>query len=310
MHSRLLPRIALGLSLAAVLGLAGCATTATSKVKQSVDVNHYRECYQPVSYLRQSDERMKKAVAQGAVTGGLLGALAGGLMGGDNRGEHALIGAAAGAIAGGFAGYYQEKQRQIADDNERIESYGADLSRTSSEYERTIRLAQEAQNCYQARYTELMSSKANGMASSEGRARLKEIISGLKETNQLMAAVDGRMGTDLNNYEQAYEQDLGKVGLQRNDVAATVGPVEVAPIAQTPAAKPAPAAKPTPKPAAVASAKPVSYGTQNTERKLQEAKARQAESKAVAQRGDTMVRDICSNPDVGDWGPTDLGCTA
>ena len=60
--------------------------------------------------------------------------------------------------------------------------------------------------------------KAKTVNDTEGRKRLAEIVSGLKESNDLIVAVNGKASEDLNNYTQAYEKDLQQVGVQRTDV--------------------------------------------------------------------------------------------
>src|SRR3546814_12222050 len=77
--------------------------------------------------------------AVGAVGGALLGAL----TDSENRGRNAAIGAAGGALAGGATGYYTERQKQIADDNQRID----DLALLRSE-EHTSELQSLMRNSY------------------------------------------------------------------------------------------------------------------------------------------------------------------
>lgn len=278
--------------------IAGCAAMgATGKVHQSVASNYYPQCYEPVKYLRESDTKMKEAVTKGAIMGGLLGAVTGALVGDDDhRGQSAAIGAVGGAIAGGFAGYYQQKKEQIADDNARIASYASDFDHSLNAMNRTIGFATQAQTCYQNRFDSLIAAKRDGsMPADEGRKRLQEIVAGLNETSQLIKAANGRSDTDINNYTKAYEQDLQEVGVQRNDVVATVKASE------TPATGKIKTKMPKPK--------PVPTVAVATEQKLQSAEAARAQSQALAQRTDSMVRDICTNPDVGDWGPSE-GCSA
>lgn len=54
--------------------------------------------------------------------------------------------------------------------------------------------------------------KAKTVNDTEGRKRLAEIVAGLKESNDLVIAVNGKASEDLNNYTQAYEKDLQQVG--------------------------------------------------------------------------------------------------
>lgn len=289
----------LALALASTVALSGCATTASSKVAASTHADFYPTCYQPVRDLRQSDQKMKDSVKSGALAGGIFGALAGAVSGDDeDAGRNALIGAAVGATAGGFLAYHNEKQKQIADDRARIASYSTDLDRSASDMDRSIGYASAAQACYQKEFTALVEArKAKTIGDNEGRRRLAEIVSGLKESNALMAAVDGRIGENIDTYAQAYEKDLEEVGVQRVAVS-EVAQAEIE--AEQP--KPPTSKKTTPQPARKM-AHNVPKEAVQTERTLQKAKLKRAESQQVAARGKGMVSDVCSNPDMGDWAP-------
>lgn len=272
--------------------LGGCASLgggASSKVAATTKAEYYPGCYEPVSHLRSSDAAMQKSVATGAIAGGLLGGLAGALTGNDDHAaRNVLIGATTGALVGGAAGYYAERQKQIADDRARIESYGSDFDRSTDDIDRSITYAKAAQDCYQREFTALQAAhKARSMSDGEGRKRFAEIISGLKETNALLAAVDGRAGENLDAYTQAYEKDLQQVGVERQAVSQVATPA----VSKKPATM---AAKPVPK--------NVPKEAVDTERKLQQATAKRSEIKDVTSRGVSMVSSACNNPDVGDWG--------
>jgi outer membrane lipoprotein SlyB len=275
-------RLAVG-AICTSLFLGGCATGgggASSKVAATTRAEYYPSCYEPVSHLRDSDAAMQKSVATGAVTGGLLGGLTGALTGGDHAGRNALIGAATGALVGGAVGYYTERQKQISDDHARIASYGTDIDNSVGDMDRSITYAQAAQDCYQREFTRLQAAhKAGKMTEAEGKKRFAEIVSGLKETNALLAAVDGRAGENIDTYTQAYEKDLQQIGVQRQSVSQ---------VAKAKTAKPA-AAK-VPKEAV------------DTEVKLQQADTKRSQVKQVTSRGTSMISSACNNPDVGDWG--------
>lgn len=286
-HSLLRSTLLCSAAFSALL-LGGCASIGggvSSKVAATTKANYYPACYEPVSHLRSSDAAMQKSVATGAVAGGLLGGLAGALSGGDHAGRNALIGATAGALVGGAAGYYSERQKQIADDKQRIASYAGDFERSSDDLDRSIAYAKAAQDCYQREFGKLQAAhRAKSMSDSEGRSRFAEIVSGLQETNALLAAVDGRAGENINTYTQAYEKDLQQVGVERQTVTA--------------AAKTESAASSKP----VATPKVVPQEAVATEQKLQIATAKRGEVQAISSRGSSMVSSACNNPDIGDWG--------
>jgi outer membrane lipoprotein SlyB len=291
-HSRALSLIVAGFS--AVL-IGGCATSPVSKVGASTQVEYYPTCYEPVQYLRDSNADVTKSVAGGAAIGAVGGALVGALTGsGEHRARNAAIGAAGGALAGGAVGYYTEKQKQIADDKQRIGAYGLDINRSAADIDRSSAYAKASQSCYQTQFASLISArKANTLDDSEGRKRLAEIVAGLKESNDLIVAVNGRASEDLNNYAQAYEKDLQAVGVQRADVV-TVATVSPAPVVNPSVRKKAPAKKKRPN---------VPKEAVATEKTLQDAAAKQAASQQVAAAGQSQVNSMCKNPDLGDWAP-------
>ncbi|MCJ8203800.1 type VI secretion system-associated lipoprotein TagQ [Pseudomonas sp. RGM2987] len=281
--------------------LTGCATSPTSKVASSTKVEYYPNCYEPVQHLRATEGNMTKSVVTGAAVGAVGGALLGALTADkEDRGRNAAIGAAGGALAGGAVGYYNERQKQIADDNQRIASYAADVNKSASDIDRSTAYAKASQQCYQSAFTKLVNDrKAKTVNDTEGRKRLAEIVAGLKESNDLIVAVNGKASEDLNNYTQAYEKDLQQVGVQRNDV------VTVVTADTTPVVAPATKTKTKTKvqPAKKKELPAVPKEAVATEKTLQDAKAKQAESKQVASAGTSQVNSMCKNPDLGDWAP-------
>ncbi|MGJ3439579.1 type VI secretion system-associated lipoprotein TagQ [Pseudomonas sp. Je.1.5.c] len=274
--------------------LAGCAGSPVSKVGASTKVEYYPSCYEPVQHLRSTDSDMTKSVATGALLGAVGGALTGALVDGDKRGRNAAIGAAGGALVGGAAGYYTERQKQISDDKQRIASYATDIDKSAADMDRTTTYAKASQSCYQREFANLMDGrKANRINDTEGRKRLAEIVAGLQESNNLISAVSGRLGENLNNYTQAYEQDLKQVGVQRADV--TVVAAAEAPKAAT-TGKKAKAVKKTKLP-------DVPKEAVATEKTLQNATSKKTEAQQVAKAGQDQVNGMCRNPDMGDWAP-------
>ncbi len=278
--------------------LTGCATSPASKVASSTKVEYYPNCYEPVQHLRATDSDMTKSVVTGAALGAAGGALLGALTGdSDKRGRNAAIGAAGGALAGGAAGYYTERQKQISDDNQRIASYSTDFNKSASDIDRSTAYAKASQQCYQSAFTKLVADrKAKTVNDTEGRKRLAEIVAGLKESNDLIVAVNGKASEDLNNYTQAYEKDLQQVGVQRNDVV-TVATADTAPVvAPAKGKKPVKVAK---KPALPV----VPKEAVTTEKSIQTVQAKQAESKQVASAGKAQLEGSCRDPNLADWAP-------
>ncbi|MFK3798476.1 MULTISPECIES: type VI secretion system-associated lipoprotein TagQ [unclassified Pseudomonas] len=275
--------------------MAGCANSPVSKVGATTKVEYYPTCYEPVQHLRQTDSDVSKSVLGGAAVGALGGALAGALVGNsEDRARNVAIGVAGGALVGGAAGYYTEKQKQIADDNQRIGSYATDIDKSTADIDRSVGYAKASQSCYQSEFTKLVEGrKAKTINDTEGRKRLAEIVAGLKESNDLITAVNGKAGEDINNYTQAYEKDLQTVGVKRADVA-TVAAADTTTTTTTTSKKKAPVKKKLPT---------VPQEAVSTEKTLQDAKAKQAASQQVAATGQSQVNAMCKNPDLGDWAP-------
>lgn len=280
--------------------LTGCATSPASKVASSTKVEYYPNCYEPVQHLRATDSNMTKSVVTGAAIGAAGGALLGVLTGDkENRGRNAAIGAAGGALAGGAAGYYTERQKQIADDNQRIASYAADVNKSASDIDRSTAYARASQQCYQSAFTKLVADrKAKTVNDTEGRKRLVEIVSGLKESNDLIVAVNGKAAEDLNNYTQAYEKDLQQVGVQRADVV-TVAQADATPVVTPGNKKKGTGTKPPKKPPLPT----VPTEAVNTEKTFQTAQTKQDESKKVASAGKAQIEGTCRDPNLADWAP-------
>lgn len=291
-HARTALLLAAGFS---TVLLGGCASSPASKVGATTKVEYYPTCYEPVKHLRATDGDMTRSVATGAVMGALGGALAGALVDDEKRGRNAAIGAAGGALVGGAAGYYTERQKQISDDKQRIASYATDIDKSAADMDRTTAYAKSSQSCYQREFTSLIDGrKAGRINDAEGRKRLAEIVSGLQESNKLLAAVNGRVGEDLNNYTQAYEQDLKQVGVQRTEVVAVAEPPKVATTGKKKGTKKVQPAKVN---------KNVPQEAVATEKTLQKATTKQAEAQQVAKAGTDQVNGMCRNPDMGDWAP-------
>ena len=286
-HARSALLLAAGFSTVLV---AGCSSSPVSKVGATTKVEYYPSCYEPVQHLRSTDGDMTRSVASGAVIGALGGALTGALVDGDNRGRNAAIGAAGGALVGGAAGYYTERQKQISDDKQRIASYATDIDKSAADLDRTTAYAKASQSCYQREFTSLIEGrKANRINDTEGRKRLAEIVSGLQESNKLLATVNGRVAENLDNYTQAYEQDLKQVGVARTDVATVAEPPKT-----TTGKK---------KTQAVKVNKAVPQEAVATEKTLQKATTKKAEAQQVANAGVDQVNKMCRSPDMGDWAP-------
>lgn len=278
----------LAMALSLLLTMSGCAQLSNTKgVEQQTVVNYYPKCYQPVSELRQADQQTKEKVAGSAITGALVGAAAGGIATG-GKATGVVLGAVAGALAGAYMGYYMDMKKQYADDRARMHAYGADIDRTTGQYNRTTTAARAAQRCYQQEYRKLVQArKSKKMQDDEGRRRFTEIVSGMSEANALLAAVDGRIGENLDVYAKAYREDAGSLGQNRAQASSTSSTPSTQ--AANRRLRSAPNRNTPPEVAAV-------------DRKVQTATAAREEIKTVSTSIAADIRNFCSSPDIGDWG--------
>ncbi len=301
----------LALAIASLLGLNGCAnlpgnesSAPVASVPRLVSTNYYSKCYQPVEDLRRYDasarmaKRQEEARTLGILTGAAIGAVAGAVLDKGNHGRGAVLGGLAGGIVGALATAQQDDSaaRQADQDRSRVANkYAQYIDGDVSDMDLTLAAAQKAQGCYQKEFTKLLSDKKrNRIGAQEGRARMTEIVAGLQETNGLIATVDSRFTENISAYSQAYEESLQKSGMSREQVANSDSGSRRSTKAKT---------------TRVSTAAVVPKEAKETERKLQKAEKKRTESQRVVQNGTSMVRDICKNPDAGDWAPTDK-CTA
>lgn len=297
-------RSTLVLAIAGSLGLHGCANlpgqeSQVSSVPRLVTTDYYPNCYQPVEDLRRYDvsarmaKRQEEARTAGILAGAALGAIAGAALDRSNRGRGALLGGLAGSLLGAMATAQQDQgatEQAEQDRADLTDKYAYYIDGDVSDMDLTLASAQKAQRCYQKAYSKLLRDKKRGRVSAdEGRKRLTEIVDGLQETNELIATVDSRFTENVTAYTRSYEETLQQSGLNRTQVAR--------------------ASTSSKKTAQSKSTATVSKNVKDTEKKLQKAETKQAESKKVVQNGTNMVRDICKNPDASDWAPADK-CTA
>lgn len=302
--------LGLALAVAGVLALNGCAnlpgqesSTQVSGVPRLVTTNYYPNCYQPVEELRRYDasarmaKRQEEARTAGILAGAAIGAIAGAALDRNNRGRGALLGGLTGGVIGAMATAQQNQaatQQAEQDRSDLASKYARYIDGDVSDMDLTLAAARKAQHCYQQAYSSLIRDKKRGrLNAQEGRQRLAEIVAGLQETNSLIATVDSRFTENVAVYTRSYEESLQQSGMDRRQVAS----------ATTSSSSKSSSSKSSQRTSATT--KPVPKEVKETEKTLQKAETKKVESQKVAQTGATLVRDICKNPDAGDWAPTD-----
>ena len=184
----------------------GCASKYGS---QTTTVNHYPDCYQPISQLRKSEYQPQKTAAGGAVAGALLGALVGYLATG--KGEGAAIGAATGAVAGGAAGGIYGSQQQKAEEQRQLAEYNQQLEGNIAETNRTAAAAKVARQCYERQFTTAASEyKAGRLTREQFNSRYLEVTSGLQEAATILGEVNSANRQVTAEYNRAMQEETAK----------------------------------------------------------------------------------------------------
>ncbi len=211
--------------------LGGCASKYGA---QTTKVEYYKDCYDPIASLRQSEFMVEKSAATGAVVGGLLGAAAGYLVTGKASG--AAVGAAAGAAAGGTYGYVQGKSEKEAGEAERMAYYTSRMDGDISGLDHATAAAQSARECYERQFTVAVSEfKSGNITKDQFRSRYQEISSGMEEASRILGSIADNATQVSKDYQAALDAESQRLG---------VPPAEVEKMRQQSAAKVARASTP------------------------------------------------------------------
>ncbi|MDR1921302.1 MAG: glycine zipper 2TM domain-containing protein, partial [Candidatus Adiutrix sp.] len=109
--------LAVAITLMAAVAAGGCASQYG---RQTVKINYYPGCYQPITQLRKDES----AKTRNTVLGGIIGGVAGGVIGYQKGGiKGAAIGAAGGALLGAAASYLITNEIQKKSAAERLAAY-------------------------------------------------------------------------------------------------------------------------------------------------------------------------------------------
>jgi hypothetical protein len=209
------PSIKAGSVFVASLAMAGCALPGGTTVPQTTKVNYYPQCYQPVQQLHQADQQFSQTMAVNTLLGAAGGAALGGLIGGNWQG--ALIGAAAGAATAATATYAQARFQQEADDDRRALLISNDMSHDSSEMQRAVFAARQANYCYNNAFNQVAGDVRRGrLPKEEARLRFAEINEGQHETAAILAQYGKKANESVQEYRVAVDQQTQKARPSRN----------------------------------------------------------------------------------------------
>lgn len=264
--------------------LGGCASKYGA---QTTKVEYYKDCYDPIAALRESEFSVAKSTASGAVVGGLLGAAAGYLVTGKASG--AVVGAAAGAAAGGAYGYVQGSSEKEAADAERMAYYTSRMDGDISGLDNATAAAQAARECYERQFTVAVSEfKSGNLTKDQFRSRYEEISSGMEEASRILGSIVNNADQVSKDYQAALDAESKRLG---------VPPSEVAKMRKQSAAKTAKASTPAkpgktaaPKAPKTAKAEPLPSGSNMNKEEAQQLK-KMADSDAAMEAAVDNVRN-------------------
>jgi hypothetical protein len=230
-----------GMTIAAAsFVLAACAAPGGTTVPQMTRVNYYPQCYQSVGQLRQEDQQFQQQMAVNTAAGALTGAALGGLISGNWRG--AALGALAGGVTSATA-TYATARAQEADDERRRMLIANDLSHDSSEMQRAVIAARQADNCYGYAYAQLVAGVRRGaMSKPEAAQRFAEIDQGEHEVAAILAEYGKKSVASREQYQAAFDQEAQRLNTTPNQLLADAGSPPPASSSRTRAAAPAPRA--------------------------------------------------------------------
>ncbi|MDR2459348.1 MAG: hypothetical protein LBE38_00990 [Deltaproteobacteria bacterium] len=199
--------LVLSLSLVLMFFVSGCAGGKLGK--QTVKVNYYPTCYQPVLDMRADAEKLNQDVMMGAVTGALLGGIAGVLSGGDWR--QVAAGVVIGAVAGATISYLASSEVQAKAQAERFELYGKTLDVDFQNIDAAVASARITLECYQKEYTALEANyKAGLVPKEEMLARLQEIRDGTNDTAEILRNYNDVALANVKTYDNIMEAEVAR----------------------------------------------------------------------------------------------------
>ena len=227
---------------AASFVLAACAAPGGTTVPQMTTVNYYPQCYQSVGQLRQEDQQFQQTMAVNTIGGALTGAALGGLISGNWRG--AALGALAGGVTAATA-TYASARAQEADDERRRLMIANDLSHDSSEMQRAVLAARQADSCYGYAYAQLVAGVRHGAISKpEAAPRFVEIDQGEHEVAAILAQYGKKSMASAQQYQAAFDQEAQRLNTTPNQLLADAGS-SPPPASSSHARAPAPAPRAT-----------------------------------------------------------------
>ncbi|MDR1038870.1 MAG: hypothetical protein LBR80_01630 [Deltaproteobacteria bacterium] len=198
---------ALCAAAAALLLFSGCAGQKLGA--QTVKVNYYPECYQPVTDMRQNAEKLNESVMKGAIAGAITGGIAGLLSGGSWRSVAA--GAAIGAVAGATIAYLTTAETQAKAQEERFALYNQTLDVDYGNIDQAVAAARITAACYKREYQRVATEfKARRMSQEEMVARVTEIRDGSRDAAEILRNYHDVAGANIETYDNLVRAEAAR----------------------------------------------------------------------------------------------------
>jgi outer membrane lipoprotein SlyB len=209
--------------LAASLVLTSCVAPGGTTVPQTTRVAYYPQCYQSVALLRQQDQQFQQTMAVNTLAGAAAGAALGAAIGRDW--QSALIGAAAGGLTAATATYASARMQQQPNDELRRGQIAGDISHDSSELQRAVVAARQADYCYGEAYNHLVADLRRGaMPKPEAAQKFTEIDQGERELGAILAEYGKKTTASAQQYEVAFNQEAQRLNTTPAVLMAEAGP--------------------------------------------------------------------------------------
>lgn len=174
------------LLLIAVLG----SVAACGRKSESVQVQYYPVCYEPLAYLHQRSGGTGSAIAGGALQAGVLSGMATAIIGaiaGGVNGTSMAVGIGVGSAIGGTMGAMGKTSAQQREDNKHLAAYLEQIDGDIDGLDIVSAAAKVSQQCYNREFRQLlMAMKDRTVTEQAALSRFNEIKAGENETAQLL----------------------------------------------------------------------------------------------------------------------------
>ncbi|MDR1037695.1 MAG: hypothetical protein LBT40_14370 [Deltaproteobacteria bacterium] len=196
---------ALCVALALTMLFTGCAGGRLGR--QTVRVNYYPECYQPVTDMRENAKQLNENVMKGAIGGAIAGGLAA-LLTGSGDWREVAVSAAAGAITGATVSYLITSETQSRTQEERFAIYSQTMDVDYRNLDQAVAAARMTATCYKREYQQVARDyKAGRMSQEEMVERVTEIRDGTSDAATILRNYNDVAAANIQTYEEVVRME-------------------------------------------------------------------------------------------------------